>query len=158
MKLQCSNSCACLFDILTVDLDCWNCHFLMYSLAYYVNIKLTCSLLRKTASDTVSSVLQCKYARKLQDVLAQVSKIKKKIWSLLKIIGVRKVTWTKFHTHLRSQRPNKMQHPFVSKGFTPLIVVMYLTGVMEVLAERINPYWRQYLDVWDEGTSTIVLM
>ena len=51
-----------------------------------------------------------------------------------------------------------MQHPFVSKGFTPLIVVLYVTGVMEVLAERINPYWRQYLDVWDEGTSTIVLM
>jgi len=82
-----------LFDVLTVGLDFWNCHFLMYSLAYCVNIKLTCSLLRKTASDTVSSVLQGKYARKMQDVLAQVSRIKKKkIWSFLKIIGVRKVT------------------------------------------------------------------
>ena len=66
------------FDVLTVDLDCWNCHFLIYSLAYCVNIKLTCSLLCKTASDTVSSVLQCKYARKVRDVVAQVSKIKKK--------------------------------------------------------------------------------
>ena len=45
-----------------------------------------------------------------------------------------------FHTYWRSQRPNKMQYPFVSKGFTPLIVVMYVTGVMEVLAERMNPY------------------
>jgi len=82
-----------LFDVLTVDLDCWNCHFVMYSVAYCFNIKLTCSLVCKTASDTVSSVLQCKYARKVRDVLAEVSKIKKKkFWSLFKIIRVRKVT------------------------------------------------------------------
>ena len=82
MKLQCSNSCACLFDVLTVYLDCSNCHFLMYSLAYCVNIKLACNLLRKTASDTVSSVLQCKYAHKMQVVLAQASKLKKKYLEL----------------------------------------------------------------------------
>ena len=92
VKLQCSNICACLFDVVTVDLDCWNFLFLMYSLAYCVNIKLTCSLLHKTASDTVSSVLQCNYARKMQDVLAQVSKIKKRVWGLLQTIVLRKVT------------------------------------------------------------------
>jgi hypothetical protein len=86
VKLQCSNSCACLFDVLTVYLDCSNCHFLMYSLAYCVNIKLACSLLRKTASDTVSSVLQCKYARKMQDVLAQVSKFKKNFAAFSKLL------------------------------------------------------------------------
>jgi hypothetical protein len=80
VKLQCSNSCACLFDVLTVDLDSWNSQFLMYSLAYHVNIKLTCSLICKTASDTVSSVLQCKYAHKMQVVLAQASKLKKKVF------------------------------------------------------------------------------
>ena len=51
-----------------------------------------------------------------------------------------------------------MQHPFVSKGFTPLIVVMYVTGVMELLAEGRNPYYWQYLDVWDEGASCIILL
>ena len=29
-----------------------------------------------------------------------------------------------------------MYHTFISKGFTAVIVVMYVTGVMEMLAER----------------------
>ena len=64
----------------------------MYSLACCVNIKLICTLLCKTASDFVSSVSQCKYARKVRDALAEVLKIFKKFGSLLKIIGVVKVT------------------------------------------------------------------
>ena len=57
-----------------------------------MSAKLTCTLLCKTDSDCVSSVLQCKYARRVQDALAQVLKIFKKFGSLLKIIGVRDVT------------------------------------------------------------------
>jgi hypothetical protein len=92
VKLQCSNNCASLFDVLTVDWDCLNFHFSMYSLACYVNINLICTLLCKTASDLESSVLQCKFARKVQDALAQVLRIFKKFGSLLKIISVREVT------------------------------------------------------------------
>jgi len=92
VKLQCSNNCASFYVVLTVDWDCWNFHFPMYSLACYVNVKLICTLLCKTASYLESSVLQCKCARRVQDALAQVLKIFKKFGSLLKIIGVREVT------------------------------------------------------------------
>ena len=125
VKLQCSNNCASFFDVSTVEWG-WNCHFLVYSLACCVNIKLICTLLC-----FVSSVLRCKHVRKVQDALAQILKIFKKFVSLLKLIGVRKVTWTKFCTHWRSQRLKKMQHPHVSKDCTPLIVVMYVTGVKQ---------------------------
>ena len=92
MKLHCSNNCASFFDVLTVDWGCWNCHFLMYSLACCVNIKLNYTLLCKIASVCLSSVLQCKYAHKVWDALVQVLKIFKTFGSFLKIIGVIRVT------------------------------------------------------------------
>jgi hypothetical protein len=51
-----------------------------------------------------------------------------------------------------------VQHPLASKDYTPLIVVMYVTGAMQMLMERTPPYKWQYLDVWDEGTSSLVPM
>jgi hypothetical protein len=51
--------------------------------AHCVNIKPICTLLCKTDSDFVSSVLQCEYACKVQDALAQILKIFEKFGSLL---------------------------------------------------------------------------
>jgi len=69
VKLQCSNKCASFLQVLTVDWDCWNCHLLMCSLACCLNMKLACTVARKYTSELVSFVLQCKCARKVQDVL-----------------------------------------------------------------------------------------
>jgi len=62
----------------------------MYSLACCVNIKLIYTFLCNTFSEFVSSVLQCKYARKVWDALAQVLKIFETFGNLLKVIGLRR--------------------------------------------------------------------
>ena len=49
--LQCSNNCVSLFNFLTVDWDCWNCHLLMCSLACRLNMKHLWNIVRKYTPD-----------------------------------------------------------------------------------------------------------
>jgi hypothetical protein len=47
----------------------------------------------------------------------------------------------------------------MNRNSTPLIMVMmYLTGVVQLLVEGMNLYYWQYLYLWDEGTSSVFLM
>jgi hypothetical protein len=89
--------------------DCWNCHLLMCSLACCLSKKLMCTLVCKTTPDFISSVWRCKCTCKVEDALAGGLKIKKKKYgSLLKLLGVRKMTLTKIDTHWSLQRHKKL--------------------------------------------------
>ena len=68
-EATCSNNCVSLFNFLTADWDCWNCHLLMCSVACCLGMKLLAIIVSKYTPDFVLFVLQFKCACKVQYAL-----------------------------------------------------------------------------------------